>query len=445
MSAPRYRGEPQEQKARVLSIVQALRKAGKPLKVTTASAQAGMGRHQFRRYINALIAEGKLAASASGRLESTEQQKAAQAAQYVKVDSLQAWIDAYPDIQDLRDKLMVAKTGGRPLKGWKFVLATIKSACDQLRVLPTAFLQDGPTTEKLVTDLSVLRQQKGLSPESLTAYSKAIVRLCGLRGIVWQRGAQGVMSRKKVFYAQHSDIARTDKELEADRQWLSQNSDQWTLTVFDYAVETCARANGLLTTRVRYLDEQEGGYLLAKVYETKTEKLWKKYLLRSFVKEEVRAQLTKAQAQHAEYLFLTDGLNLAKALAKLRREMRRLYAANGLHEKNRDREGGAEEVASYVMRKPIHTLRHIGAQYWLRLTGFNYGLVAEIGGWDDVQELKKSYGAMPESYVVAAILQARRVMDGADKPYGGSAGEVTGLTQDSRVQVPVITQGGAQA
>ena len=49
----------------------------------------------------------------------------------------------------------------------------------------------------------------------------------------------------------------------------------------------------------------------------------------------------------------------------------------------------------YFTKKPSHSLRHVAAQYWLLKSSFDYGFVAELGGWGTIDELKKSYGEMP--------------------------------------------------
>jgi hypothetical protein len=49
----------------------------------------------------------------------------------------------------------------------------------------------------------------------------------------------------------------------------------------------------------------------------------------------------------------------------------------------------------YFEEHPTQVLRHIGVHYWLARNNYNYGLVALIGGWHTIDELKKSYGEMP--------------------------------------------------
>ncbi len=63
-----------------------------------------------------------------------------------------------------------------------------------------------------------------------------------------------------------------------------------------------------------------------------------------------------------------------------------------------------------VLRSPLgalshwcNTLRHLGAHYWLAKTNYNYGIIAEIGGWHTIDELKKSYGQIPPEKILEII------------------------------------------
>ena len=45
-----------------------------------------------------------------------------------------------------------------------------------------------------------------------------------------------------------------------------------------------------------------------------------------------------------------------------------------------------------------HFWRHMFAQHMLRKTGWNYGIVAALGGWD-TKSLEESYGKPPQAIV----------------------------------------------
>jgi len=57
----------------------------------------------------------------------------------------------------------------------------------------------------------------------------------------------------------------------------------------------------------------------------------------------------------------------------------------------------------YFLNHHTHVLRHIGAHYWLSKTNYNYGIIAEIGGWNTIDELKKSYGQIPPEKILEII------------------------------------------
>ena len=57
----------------------------------------------------------------------------------------------------------------------------------------------------------------------------------------------------------------------------------------------------------------------------------------------------------------------------------------------------------YFHQHPSHVLRHLGAQYWLSKTNYNFGIIAEVGGWHTIDELKKSYGQIPPEKILEVI------------------------------------------
>jgi len=60
-------------------------------------------------------------------------------------------------------------------------------------------------------------------------------------------------------------------------------------------------------------------------------------------------------------------------------------------------------VKSYFQHHPSHALKHLGAHYWLAKTDYNYGIIAEVGGWHTIDELKKSYGQIPPEKILEII------------------------------------------
>ena len=58
----------------------------------------------------------------------------------------------------------------------------------------------------------------------------------------------------------------------------------------------------------------------------------------------------------------------------------------------------------YFSLHATHVLRHLGAHYWLSKTNYNYGIISEVGGWNTIDELKKSYGQIPPERILEIIL-----------------------------------------
>ena len=48
------------------------------------------------------------------------------------------------------------------------------------------------------------------------------------------------------------------------------------------------------------------------------------------------------------------------------------------------------------MEMPLHSLRHVFAQYWLHKSDWNFTFVAQLGHWKTEKELKDSYGGMDQ-------------------------------------------------
>lgn len=62
-----------------------------------------------------------------------------------------------------------------------------------------------------------------------------------------------------------------------------------------------------------------------------------------------------------------------------------------------DQRTGKLKEDSYFVKKPIHALRHVFAQFWLSRSQWNYGFVAQLGHWNTVGELQDSYGKQNEA------------------------------------------------
>ncbi len=70
-------------------------------------------------------------------------------------------------------------------------------------------------------------------------------------------------------------------------------------------------------------------------------------------------------------------------------------------------EGELEQLPDldYFLEHPMHVLRHVFAHKWLRLTKYNYGVVADWGHWHTIAELERSYGEMPRKFAESQMTE----------------------------------------
>jgi hypothetical protein len=59
---------------------------------------------------------------------------------------------------------------------------------------------------------------------------------------------------------------------------------------------------------------------------------------------------------------------------------------------------------NYFYVRPLHSVRHAFAQYWLRNSEWNFAWVAEHGHWKTIEELKTSYGGIPKDVFISNSL-----------------------------------------
>ena len=72
------------------------------------------------------------------------------------------------------------------------------------------------------------------------------------------------------------------------------------------------------------------------------------------------------------------------------------------HEVNRKRQDADRwtDPDDYWIKKPLHSIRHVFAQTWLRKSKWNFGLVADIGHWKIIDTLKLHYGDRDDDEVI---------------------------------------------
>jgi len=160
---------------------------------------------------------------------------------------------------------------------------------------------------------------------------------------------------------------------------------------FTVGVEGLPRARALhdMTVERELVETASGTIWAMEARESKTEYYnkgrWPKYITGDRTKKAIEA--AEARGRHV----ITER-NFEAAKRKVYPALRAVYRELGLDKKHLVNQNDPE--SAYAMKKPSHALRHIGAQRWLRITGWNLQFVASMG-WRSPAELTASYGAMP--------------------------------------------------
>lgn len=313
-------------------------------------------------------------------------------------------ITADPLVAEWKEDLLTRKQG-EPLGSWRARMINLERLCNNCKIKPSDLLVSNKETEKIVRNFVTMyregiatnRFQKKRSKDIriVTYYIAQSVRdFCGFHGMIWKRGIGGVMSQKILSHGKYADKRLTDEEFEKADQFIK---SRWGLDSDVYrwfwiGIESCARFSALHNMSLEYTKHvskktSKTTYIMT-AYESKTKHIkggkWIKYITRSDTQKSI--DLLKArggtriyESDEAESVF-TDIIS---------KSMKEIYAFLGKTE--------------YFENHPTHALRHIGAHYWLAKKNYNYGLVALIGGWNTIDELRKSYGEMPPEKVLEII------------------------------------------
>ncbi len=302
---------------------------------------------------------------------------------------------------------LLTRRNGNPLVTWSTRIRSLEAVCNTCRVHPSDLLVSTRVTEKILRQYAQIckqgkdekstRGRQTRTDITCTIYARAqgVRDFCGFYGMTWRRGIKGVMSQKVPNHGKYADIRLSDKDLEKADQFIK---EKWGLDSDIYrwfwiGIESCARASALYTMTLDYekhVNEKTGKttYIMI-AYESKTKDVrggkWYKYITRPDTQKSIdllkqRGGTRIYESQKPEYEFFKE---IAAQLVLVYKHL--------------------EKTNSYFLKHQTHVLRHIGAHYWLSKKDYNYGLVSEIGGWNTMDELKKSYGLIPPEKILEII------------------------------------------
>jgi len=241
----------------------------------------------------------------------------------------------------------------------------------------------------------------------------AIRHFLASKGIVIPRGFGGQygLSGEKTSYGKYAHVKLSDEQIAKAYEIIAsdpQAVEKGYHLAFEIGVQTCARAFAIASIPISKI-RREGNLYVLEVFEPKIKegdeylgyvgKWWKKYISKSLY-----AKIQEWIKQHPQRICLF--------LDKPTKSQAKIYC-NGFGKYLKEVYEKLEIKEEYFYKKPIHALRHVGAHRLLRLTDYNYEIVAKLGGWTDAKTLRDCYGEIPEEFVLKIVSRLGEQLNGA--------------------------------
>jgi hypothetical protein len=345
-----------------------------------------------------------VASTESGRIQIGPNAEAAQQYSDLQKDE---FVISYPSVKKWVDDMSVRKDG-KPLAQLGDLVRRLKTVCDTLKVSPELIVLEGldesgkeitprENIEKVYRQFAIeFGKTHTTNPHG---YKMALRNYAMSCNINWARGVSGLMSGKKIGYGKYAHIKLSDEQIEqAVKIARFEMGNELLARRFRLGIETCARAQALDTIPVDSIEMHPAtnnaeSFITVRATESKTGTTWQKFIVAPLAQEMMLDQVSSQKATGHQFLFL-DGIALEKFEAEMNASLKELYRRLGLTD-------------AYFFAHPTHALRHCGAQYWLRITNWDYDLVGIIGGWKS-SVLKEAYGARPAESILEAVNEATR-------------------------------------
>ena len=288
-------------------------------------------------------------------------------------------------------------------------IRAIEKLCNFCKVTPRQLIQEKEITAKYLEqyldalrDGTIERRQNKVnsSPESAFIPVKMGVRsFVQFHGISLRKGEGGIWNAKVRGHGNYADIRLTPEQFLLLEDYLLKNggidSDLYRLVWV--GIESCARANALLTTPLSYsvddTDPENVTYFLT-VIESKTKHIKGGKQTKHITRRRTQQSLDFLKDRHTTSLIWEEKISQQGKYYKLLDEMKKLWKAIGCND-------------HYFREHALHALRHIGAHYWLNASNYDYDFVADLGGWTTTTELKASYGEIPPEIKSRKLAQFR--------------------------------------
>lgn len=384
-----------------------------PMSVTDISRTLGISRETIYQHMKVAKQNEEVKTKEDGKIEVNKHLE--DSAKFM------AFTEAHPITSDetVKSWIEAASTMGHTGQGVKAIkshIQGIQKLCNELKIKPIQLTVDFRTSEKYAQTyynglVNGTIARKSLRKKSSPLGAFYSVRM-GLRhfmqyntrnSIAIPRGYNGVLSGRIIGHGNYADVDMSDLEIAAVEGFIMEKwgMDSDIYRIFFCGIETCARKEALLGMTLDFTedtDEDGDTTFFMKVVEKKTEHINEGKLDKYVQRERTQKSIRMARMAGMDRLWDSRNQTKEQAYRKLLGQLREVYKHVG-------------KQNHYFYEEPFHTLRHVGAHYHLRQTDYNYGYVAELGGWNVIDELKKSYGKMPPQMMMRLLKKARRGLE----------------------------------
>lgn len=383
-----------------------------PLSVTDIAKRLGISRETVYQYLNKAKQLKEVVTDDNGKIQVNRQ--------LAETKDFRTFTDAHPITEDetVKSWISACRTMGHTGKGVKTMKAHIQGVqkvCNYLKISPIQLTIDFQTSEKYaqsyydgLVDGTIPRKAIRVKSSPLGAFYQVrqairhFMQFNGRHGIAIPRGYNGVLSGRIIGHGNYADVDMTDEEILKCENYII---EKWGLDsdiyrVFFVGIESCARKEALLNMVLEWTEDEDEGDItfFMTAVESKTEHIadgkQDKYIQRTKTQESLRL----AKKRGLVRLWDSNTISQTKNYETLSNQLKEIYKFVG-------------KQNHYFYEEAFHTLRHLGAHYHLRMTDYNYGYVAVLGGWTVIDELKKSYGKMPPSVLMRLMKKSRRGLD----------------------------------
>ena len=351
---------------------------------------------------------GKIITGESGRVTLPQDELAKRQYQSITRDELcekyqpvKKWIDQrIGEAQGKKKQILRARSQ----------LGKIKIICDTLRLNPYSMLSsgdDGTSYGGLTTVMTAFstamvegrvvyqqKNQKQPDPENIDSAFREIKMAC--RNFATYNGVtipklpkNHILSGKKVGFGKYAHIKMTHEEINQCIELLSEKfgKDSIQVAMFVFYYLTGSRALSIYDIKISTVETDKNGWITCRVYESKTEHTWQKFIPNDNPHFNILQDwFYKRKKEGKQFIFSEIGECNADLHKDLIVNLKIIYEKVGLKE-------------DYFYNKPLHTLRHVAAHYWLGRCSLNHVAVAKILGWLDVQTLISCYGEISNDQI----------------------------------------------